>query len=246
MWVKQGSAHLDDRGIDVGSDANGNIFVCGQFSDTITFGSTHLNTIQNAVFIIKYDASGQEQWFVKAGAISSIANALVIDNSNNVYITGDYTGNLVFFGSSNHTLNGAYANRIFLAKYSNSGTYLWAKEDASSSYVSSRDVALDANQNPCLFGEFDCKMDDYSILAGGSGMFNSIGFHDLFITKYDESGNRKWARNFGGPQNDYAHGIVFTNNPTPYVCGGFNSLLNVDTKYTPFKILDHAGTAGSH
>ena len=242
VWVQQGSAHLDDRGIDVGTDASGNVFVCGQFSDTITFGQTHLNTIQNAVFIIKYNAAGQEQWFVKAGAINSISNGLVVDNNNDVYVTGDYTGNMIFFGSPNNTLNGAFSNRVFLVKYSNAGNYLWGKEDASSSYVSSKDVALDANQNPCIFGEFDCKMDDYSILAGGTGMFNSIGFHDLFITKYDKSGNRQWARNFGGSYNDYAHGIVFTNNTTPYVCGSFNYKLFVDTKYSPFNVLTNLNT----
>jgi hypothetical protein len=239
VWVQQGTAPLDDRGIDVGTDANGNVFVCGQFSDTITFGATHLNTIQGAVFIIKYNAAGQEQWFVKGGALSSTAYGLAVDNNNDVYITGDYTGSLIFFGTPNNTLNGTYSNRIFLVKYSNSGTYLWGKEDASKSYVSSKAVALDANNNPCLFGEFDCRMDDYSILAGGTGMFNSVGFHDLFISKYDKSGNRLWERNFGGPSNDYAHGIVFTNNNTPYVCGSFNYKLDVNTTYSPFDVLSN-------
>lgn len=239
LWVKQGAAHLDDRGIDVGTDASGNIFVCGQFSDTITFDVTHLNNIQNAVFIIKYNAAGQEQWLVRAGATSSIAYGLAVDNSNDVYVTGDYSGNLVFYGTPNNFLYGAYSNRIFLAKYSNNGNYLWGKEDASNSYVSAKDVALDANENPCIFGEFDCKMDDYSVLAGGTGMFNSIGFHDLFITQYDKNGNRQWARNFGGPLYDKAHGIVFANNSTPYVCGSFEKTLNVNTTYTPLSVLSH-------
>ena len=241
LWVQQGAAHLNDRGIDVGTDASGNIFVCGQFSDTITFGTTHYNTIQNAVFIIKYNSAGAEQWFVRAGGISSIANGLAVDNSNNVYITGDYTGNIIFFGSPNNTLAGAYSNRIFLVKYSNSGTYLWGKEDASSSAVSSRDVALDANQNPCMFGEYYCTMNDYSTLAGGTGMFNSIGFQDLFMCQYDNTGNRLWARNFGGPKMDYAHGITFAGNGTPYLAGSYNYKLDVDTKYSPFNVLDHFG-----
>jgi hypothetical protein len=239
LWVQQGSGHLTDRGIDVSTDASGNIFVCGQFSDTITFGNVHLNTIQNAVFIIKYNPAGVEQWFVRAGGISSIANGIVVDNNNDVYVTGDYTGNIIFFGTPNNTLTGAFSNRIFLVKYSNSGTYLWGKEDASSSYVSSRDVALDPTGNPCIYGEYECKMDDYSILAGGTGMFNSIGFRDLFIAQYDKNGNRQWARNFGGAQNDYAHGIVFTNNTTPYVAGSFSHKLFVNSIYSPFNIVSY-------
>ncbi|MBS1647333.1 MAG: gliding motility-associated C-terminal domain-containing protein [Bacteroidetes bacterium] len=239
VWVRQGAAHLDDRGLDVGTDAAGNIFVCGQFSDTITFGSTHLNQIQNAIFILKYNAAGQEQWFVRAGAASSISYALAVDASGSIYVTGDYTGNLSFYGTTNNFLYGTFINRIFLVKYSNNGSYIWGKEDASNSYVSSRAIALDNAQNPYIFGQFGCKMDDYSLLAGGTGMFNSIGFYDLFITQYDASGNRIWARNFGGPLYDKAHGIVFTNNNTPYVCGSFQGSLTVDSRYTPFDIDSH-------
>jgi len=239
LWVRQGSAKFDDRGLDVGTDASGNIFVCGQFSDTITFNSTHNNQIMNAVFIIKYNSAGQEIWFRKAGATSSIAYGLAVDNNNNVYVTGDYTGNLIFYGTPNNFLYGAFSNRIFLVKYDNSGNYLWGKEDASGSYVSSKDVALNANEEPCIYGEFDCRMDDYSVLAGGTGMFNSVGFHDLFITQYDKLGNRIWTRNFGGPYNDKSHGVVFTNNPTPYVCGSFEYKLFVNSIYSPFNVLTH-------
>ena len=245
LWVQQGSAHLNDRGMDLASDANGNIFVCGQFSDTITFGATHLNTIQNAVFIIKYNSAGQEQWFVRAGGISSISYGLTIDNNNDVYVTGDFTGNIMFFGISNNSLTGAFSNRIFLVKYDNNGQWLWGRSDASNSYVSSKDIALDANQNPCMYGEFDCKMNDYSIFAGGTGMFNSVGFHDIFLAQYSGSGTRLWARNFGGPLNDYAHGLVFTNNITPYVCGSYNYYLEVDTKYSPFSVLNYFGQSAS-
>lgn len=237
LWVRQGSAQYDDRGLDVGTDANGNIFVCGQFSDTVMFNQIHNNQIMNAIFIIKYSPSGQELWFVKAGASSSIAYGLAVDNNNDIYITGDYTGNLIFYGTPNNFLFGSFSNRIFLVKYNNNGTYLWGKEDASNSYVSSKDVALNANQEPCIYGEFDCRMDEYSIMAGGTGMFNSVGFHDLFITQYDKNGNRLWGRNFGGAYNDKSHGLVFTNNLTPYVCGSFGYMLFVNSIYNPFNVL---------
>lgn len=232
LWLRQGSAKYDDRGIDVGTDASGNIFVCGQFSDTITFSQVHNNQVANAVFLIKYNASGQEQWFRKAGTTNSIAYGLAVNAANEVYMTGDYTGNLIFYGTPNNILYGAYTNRIFLVKYSNSGNYMWGREDASNSYVSAKDVALDGNDDPCIFGEFDCKMDEYSVLAGGTGMFNSVGFHDLFITQYDKNGNRQWARNFGGPRQDKAHGIVFNGGSTPYVCGSFEKSLNITSTYT--------------
>lgn len=232
QWVRQGAAKFDDRGLDVGTDANGNVFVCGQFSDTIAFNVVHNNQIMNAIFLIKYSPSGQEQWFVRAGASSSIAYGLTVDNNNDIYITGDYTGNLVFYGSPNNFLYGNYTNRVFLVKYNNSGGYVWGREDASNSYVSSKDVALNPNEEPCIYGEFDCRMDEYSALAGGTGLFNSVGYHDLFVTQYDKNGNRLWTRNFGGPRNEKAHGITFTNNSSPYLAGSFEYKMFVNVSST--------------
>jgi hypothetical protein len=213
------------------------VFVCGQFSDTITFNQVHNNQINNAVFIIKYSPSGQELWFVRAGGTSSIAYGLAVDNNNDVYVTGDYTGNIIFYGNPNNLLFGNYANRIFLVKYSGSGSYLWGKEDASSSYVSSRDVGLNSSQDPCLYGEFDCRMDDYSVAAGGTGTFNSIGYHDLFVAQYDKNGNRQWMRNWGGPKSDRAHGIVFGTSSAPYVAGSFEYKMFVNSTLTGFNVL---------
>jgi gliding motility-associated-like protein len=239
LWVRQGSAEFDDRGLDVGTDASGNIFVCGQFSDTITFNQVHNNQVMNAVFLIKYSPSGQELWFVRGGATSSIAYALAVDNSNDVYITGDYTGNMVFYGNPNNQLFGNYTNRIFLAKFSNTGAYLWGREDASDSYLSARDIALTPGEDPCIYGEFGCRMDEYSIVAGGTGMFNSVGYKDLFTAQYDKNGNRQWMRNWGGPMNDRAHGIVFTNNNTPYTAGSFEQRISVNSAHVPFPVMPY-------
>lgn len=237
QWVRQGAAEFNDRGLDIGADASGNVFVCGQFSDTITFNQVHNNQVNNAVFIIKYSPSGQELWFARAGATSSIAYGLVVDNNNDVYVTGDYTGTLVFYGTPNNSLFGSYTNRIFLVKYSNSGIYLWGAEDASNSYVSARDVALNPAGDPCIYGEFECRMDEYSVAAGGSGTFNSIGYKDLFICQYDKNGTRQWMRNWGGQNDDKAHGIAFTNTSVPYTAGSYENRILFNSSYASCSVL---------
>ena len=64
LWSIQGSAKYDDRGLAIKTDANDNILVTGQFSDTLTIaGSTHNNTIYNAGMLLKLDPSGNEVWF---------------------------------------------------------------------------------------------------------------------------------------------------------------------------------------
>ena len=47
-WAKQGAAIYDDRILKVDTDDQSNIYVCGQFSDTLTFSGTYNNNAFNA------------------------------------------------------------------------------------------------------------------------------------------------------------------------------------------------------
>lgn len=229
VWVKQGSGKYDDRGLDIITDHLNNVYVCGQFSDTIQFQNTYSNAIMNATFIIKYNAAGQEQWFRKAAGVFSIPYSMVMDNAHNIYITGDFQGTLTYFGSSgNSFVNGVYGNKAFLMKIDNNGNFIWGKSEASTNYVSGKKVALDAQQDPYIFGEFGCTMNEYSD-AYGPGIFNSIGFGDLFITKYNAAGTRQWFRQYGGPRNDKAHGLLVAGINEPVMAGSYEDRLNIPT-----------------
>lgn len=231
IWVNQGKAKYDDRGLDIITDNLNNVYVCGQFSDTVQFQNTHNNMIMNASFIIKYNAAGQEQWFRKATGVFSIPYSMVMDNANKIYITGDFQGTYTFFGSaSNSFINGTYTNKAFLMKIDNNGNFIWGKSESSSNYVSGKKVALDAQQDPYVFGEFGCTMNEYSD-AYGPGVFNSIGFGDLFITKYNNAGTRQWFKHYGGPRNDKAHGLLVAGINEPIMAGSFEEHMSIPSTY---------------
>jgi gliding motility-associated-like protein len=223
LWAKKGSAPQTDRGIDVGADAAGNIYVTGQFSDTITFDVTHNNNMFNAVFLIKYNAAGAEQWFrVIGGAGQSIANALAVGSDDNPVLAGDFLGTLTFFAApGNTTLTAPYTNRIFVAKYDGAGNKLWASSSSSSDVLTARNVALDVSNNPFVIGDFKCKLNDYAD-AYGQGVFKSVGYRDIYISKWSSGGSWLWARQVGGHKDDYGMGIAL--NPTAEVIftGSFN------------------------
>lgn len=226
-WVKQGKAKYDDRGLDVVTDASDNIYVCGQFSDTITFQNTYANTIMNASFLVKYNAAGQEQWFRKMAGVLSVSNSLAIDNTDKLYVAGDFQGTLTYFGSAgNSFVSGLYSNKAFLLKVDHAGAFIWGKSESSPNYVSGRRVALDTQQDPYLFGEFGCTMKEYSD-AYGPGVFNSIGFRDLFITKYNSSGTRQWFRHYGGPSNDKANALIVATANEPIMAGSYETNLSL-------------------
>ena len=236
-WVNQGKAKYDDRGLDIITDNLNNIYVCGQFSDTIQFQNPHNNMIMNATFIIKYNAAGQEQWFRKASGVFSIPYSMVMDNANTIYVTGDFQGTFTYFGASgNSFVNGTYSNKAFLMKIDDSGNFIWGKSESSNNYVSGKKVAIDAQQDPYIFGEFGCTMNEYSD-AYGPGVFNSIGFGDLFITKYNNTGTRQWFRQYGGPRNDKAHGLLVAGINEPIMAGSYEYNLNIpSTNYSLLRI----------
>lgn len=221
VWVKQGAAPYTDRGMDLGTDTAGNVYVTGQFSDTITFDQTHNNNMFNAVFLIKYDTDGNEIWFRRAGSTDQcISYAVAVDDSSHIYLTGDFLGSIIFFGNTQYTLSNIYSNNIFLAKYSGAGDLLWAVADGSESAVSARNIALDMASNAYIIGNFRCRFSEYSDVFG-LGTFNSIGYNDIYVTKYDPSGSRIWMRNFGSQKDDCGAGISAFSQDNPVVTGSF-------------------------
>jgi gliding motility-associated-like protein len=226
QWCKTGSGKFTDRGMDIVTDASNDIYVCGQFSDSVMFDVFHPNTIMNAVYLIKYSSAGNEVWFRKASASSSIAYALAINSNNDIFMTGDFTGTMGFYGTVNNFLNGTYVNRIFLAKYDKNGSYLWGIANSSQNYISARNLALDNAGDAYVIGEFGCTLTDFSD-ATDKGLYNSIGYSDLFVVKYfGANGNRIWMRNVGGPAKDEAHGITLVSPNNPVIAASYERHFN--------------------
>lgn len=229
LWTEHGAGINSNRGIDVDCDNSGNIYAIGQFSGTITFDVTHTNTMFNVVYVIKYNSSGSEQWFRIIGAgNSNIANSIATDASGNSYLTGDFTGTTTFFGSTNTNLSGNYTNCVFVAKYNSSGALQWASSSSSDSDLSSRSVAFDGSGNAYIAGHFGCRLDDYSD-EYGEGIFNSVGYNDVFVSKFSNSGSWEYSRHAGGKADDHAFGVDVNSNGNIHYTGSFTGNLNIPT-----------------
>lgn len=240
LWAKQGSAKFTDKGHDVAFDGSGNVYITGEFSDTITFDIVHNNNMLNAVFTVKYNAAGQEQWFRKIGGGSNnVSNAIEADANGNVYVAGDFNGTITFFGP-NTTLTNNYPNRIFLAKYDNTGTLLWANANGENDPVTVRNLVLDAAGNPYMVGNFKCQFNEYADNYAGQGLFRSAGYWDIFITKYSAAGSWQWSRQIGGHQQNTGNGIAIHPSGEVLVCGSFDQ-----NQFFPLGSTGFLGSGGS-
>ncbi len=220
VWAQTATGISNDAGNNVTVDGNGNVYVVGSSnSHSLTFGTTALTGYgYDDVFLVKYDASGNVLWAKNAGGSGNdIGSGVSVDGSGNVYITGYYASPTISFSGTSLTNLGSNYN-IFVAKYSPSGALLWAKSGGGSSSDQGNGIAVDAKGNAYVTGFFTSSTCTFN----STSLTNSGGL-DMFIVKYDASGNVKWANNPTGVSNESGNGICLDPLGSPHVVGSYNS-----------------------
>jgi hypothetical protein len=132
-WGKSFGGFGTDNCVSVNADANGNVYLVGDFGFTADFdpgASTFNMTAGGSLdgYILKLDVGGNFVWAETiGGAAADAANAVVIDPlGNNVYITGLFQADVDFDpGAGVYTLT-AFSNDIFICKLSSEGDFVWA------------------------------------------------------------------------------------------------------------------------
>jgi hypothetical protein len=214
VWAKSARGTNDDWGFSIAVDVSGNCYVTGYFvSDSITFGSTTLTV--GRMYIVKYDGSGNVLWAKSPETGYGVSNSIAVDASGNCYVTGYFFSGSITFGSTTLTSNGF--TDIYVVKYDGSGNVLWAKSAGGDYYDYGRGIAVDASGNSYVKGYFESS----SITFGSTTLMNN-GVN-IFIVKYDGSGNVVWAKSAGGSDYYYSSCIAVDASGNCYVTGSFNS-----------------------
>jgi hypothetical protein len=228
VWAKIfGStiASAGTTGTGVGVDSSGNVIVTGQFAGTVDFGGGPV-TISNtnfAMFILKLSSSGAYQWsktFGNGNGTDVIQpNAMAVDGSGNVIVTGQFTGSEDLGGGALSSISGSWDG--FIAKYSGTnGAPLWSKSFGAAGYDLARGVAVDGNDNVIVTGSF------YGSVDFGGGPLTSY-YNNVFVAKYSAAGAYVWAENLPGG-NAYGNSVAVKGNSNIAVTGQFANSLNFD------------------
>src|SRR5204863_959165 len=94
------SAIVTESGNGVAIDPAGNILLTGVFEGTADFGSGPMTSAgQGDVFLAKYSPTGAAIWTERfGGAYSDAGNAVAVDASGNVLVTGTFLNPVDFGG----------------------------------------------------------------------------------------------------------------------------------------------------
>jgi murein DD-endopeptidase MepM/ murein hydrolase activator NlpD len=115
-------------------------------------------------------------------------------------ISRDSNGNLYLAGTTSSF--GAGGQDVLLLKYDSSGNLLWEKTWGGSSDEYATAVAVDSAGN--------------ILVTGGTDSFGA-GWFDVFLLKFDDSGNLLWSNTWGGGSFDVGHDISFDTSGNVYV-----------------------------
>ena len=160
-------------------------------------------------------------WAKQMGGISDdIGNTIVADGTGNVYTTGSFAGTADFDpGEGVYNLSAVGQQDIFITKLDASGNLVWAKQIGGFSDDVSYSMAVDACGYVYITGSF-AGMADFNPDAG---VFNltSAGLQDIFIAKFNASGNFIWAKRIGESSVNIGTSIALDNSGYIYTTGVF-------------------------
>jgi gliding motility-associated-like protein len=227
LWVLNGAAEKEDRGLAVAVDSQDNIFLTGQYSDTLLFaGNTYNNNGYNVGFVSKISPFGQVQFFNNLRAGFVLPYDVEVNSDDKVVITGDFLGNMNYYHNNQpNYIQNPYNKKIFILTIENSGQYVWNYTLGSESDISATSVSIDPDDNVFVTGFFSCALNQLHDTV--PALWNSVGFKDPYVLKVSGQGNFIYAKQMGGKMDDVGHGIAVKSADKPILCGGFTKDMNI-------------------
>lgn len=195
-WTRQFGTATDDGLLAVSTDSSG-VYVAGWASGPLP---GQIAGGGDDAFVRKYDAGGTQIWTRQFGTSESDAAIAIFVDASGLYVAG-YT-----YGVLPDQIAGGDGD-VFLRKYDWNGDELWTRQFGTESFEQALAVHGDG------FGVYVVGF-TYGALPDQS----SSGQQDVFVRKYDSSGNELWTRQFGNDGVDMGIG-AFTDGSGVYIAG---------------------------
>jgi len=244
LWAARiagGGGGSQGRGI--ATDASGNVFVTGHYSDVLTLYNS--SGVSNATlptsgatfdcFVSKYSSSGEVLWAARiAGSASDVGYAIATDSSGNAVVSGYCDAAVTVFntgGTPGVTLLYTGGSDCFVAKYSSAGVVSWAARitGTGTSGDGGYAIATDTSDNVFVTGLYGAALTVYN--QGPSGTAGTTlpfaGNDDCFIAKYSSAGAVLWAAQIAGTGGEIGRGLATDPSGNVFVTGYYTAALTL-------------------
>ena len=192
LWAFQIGTSLSETPGGLAVDSSDNIIMCGSGSVDSSNGDTGVafdgNTVygDSDIFVFKLTSTGSKAWSDQIGGSGTdYAGGVAVDSSENVYVTGTVSGQLLGATSQG-------AEDVCVIKYDTNGVRQWVKQIGTNSFDIGGQIVIDSDTlyiSGSTFGDF------YGTNAGGS---------DYFVARMDTTGHEISGEQYGTDNSETA------------------------------------------
>ncbi len=203
---------------------DGDAFLSGQFSGTITIGTSTITATSNSDFYLaRYNDDGTVVWVNHVAIAGSAQNGGIdVDAQDNVYMIGDFDF-LAHFGTD--SLTTTTEREVLYAKFDSDGIVQWLGQSDNAGWMTGEAIAVDESGNSYLGGTIE------AFAAFGSLNLFAIGEDDSYAVKIDPDGNPVWGKNIEEIENQGFHrvnDVAVDASGNNYVVGSFDGEIGFD------------------
>lgn len=214
QWATYYGGSRDDELSGITIDTAGNIYITGNtrsssgIATSGAFQTSFSGTGVSDALIAKFTSGGNRIWGSYFGGTSNDrGHSISLDNSGDIVMLG-------MTGSSGLATTGAYqtspggaAYDIFITKFNNSGSRLWATYYGGSDNETGGVVKIDTSGN-IIIGGITYSTSGIAT-SGAYQTSNAGGTNDGFLAKFNTNGSSLiWGTYFGGTSRDNITGIT--------------------------------------
>jgi hypothetical protein len=226
-WVTTVGGSADDYGSSVQSNGN-NVFGCGWFQGTATFGTNQVQAIgQLDSYITTLSMTGGVVDTAQAGATGGIVQIMdIAEDAGTIYATGQLIGT-ANFGTNQVSSSNAGQDRTVVVAALSSSNNLWSWATvASGAYQMSTGIAMTGGGGLVIAGQFaTLNAAGTQMEPTGSGSFGSTTlsakYLEGFIAGLSSSGAWAWAEATDGDYFDSAMAVGVMSTGTIVSMGDF-------------------------
>ena len=261
-WAARVASTSNDRMTSVATDSSGNVFGTGHYQAALTVYNADRTAgaalafagNQTYGFLAKYTSSGVVSWATRFAGTYGSGRGVAVDSSSNVFVVGAYTiaamplynasgtvGATLPYGGISGEWDG------FVAKYSSTGTLLWAARIASGTTDDEAYAcAVDPSGNVFVAGQYGSTLTFYNTGGTtGATLVAGTSVWTVYLAKYSSAGAVVWAARIGnaGNPNTSTNSVATDSSGNVYTTGSYGAALTLyNTGGTTGATLPFAGT----
>ena len=211
------------------------IFYHRLFSGTVDFdpgpNDHSVSSFNNSfdTYLLKLDPGGNfiQMTAIGGGPSFESGYAVTKDMNGDLVVVGNFGGTVDFDPGPGETILSTTSTADgFVAKYTEHGEFIWAKQFAGGGLTNVRGVGTDSERDIYVSGPFDSRVDfDPGI---DSAYIQAAGGTDGYMVKLNASGEFIWVRQVGSAEDDWVHAIDVNDVGDVYAAGHFSLLIDFD------------------